>query len=250
MFPWGLGLLWRLIMFTRSTRAAAFSGRTRSTFPLPLSLPAMTSTTSLLPDARILVSSSSAASPGVTALPGRATRSSCSSARAAPAPPARTPACPPAPVRVDHTAGCRRTGCTTRRADAAPAGPHDHRPHHLTLADRLGSVGGRLLDLADDGVAEAARSGRWSRRPAGCSSLLGPRVVGHLQHGAHLDHVVLRLPPRARTASGGGAARGSRATRQRFWREGAATPRSGPVAHPGAQSSWATNFDVRRMVFR
>src|SRR4030095_4182717 len=63
---------------------------------------------------------------------------------------------------------------------------HHHRPGHLARLDR--DVGDGLLDGDDDGVAQRGIALVRAADHPDALDLLGPRVVGDVEHGTRLDH--------------------------------------------------------------
>src|SRR5207248_6233684 len=111
---------------------------------------------------------------------------------------------------------------------------HHHRRHHLALLDA--AVGRRLLDRADDDVADAGVAALAAALDADAEQLAGAGVVGHAQPGLHLDHFATS------TIS---------ATRQRLVFESGrvSTSRTTSPSLALPASSWACSRIERRIIF-
>src|SRR6185295_6831342 len=104
---------------------------------------------------------------------------------------------------------------------------------HVALLDRTGR--GRLLDRADDDVADARVAAAGAAHDADAQDLAGAGVVGDAQPGLVLDH-------RARSRIS--------ISRQRFWRESGrhSITRTLSPARASLRSSCAWSFAERRTV--
>src|SRR6266851_1478016 len=174
-----------LIRFKRSTTTRPFSGITRNTLPfLPRSLPATTITVSPFRTCAIAIErplddfGSERDDLGELLVPQLARHR-----------PENTGA-HRVVVRLeeDHRVAVE--------ADVGPVaashflhGTHHHRPRDLALLH--GPVRHRLLDRHHHHVAQGGVALVGAAHDPDALDLLGPRVVGHVQHGARLDHDAL-----------------------------------------------------------